>query len=225
MRVQQQLIVAEKNPDRESQQQNYADDPHEAGARSARQKQRVRFKSNRVARPALEPSVSETFGQLPSTSCGPEDQRAKNRQHEHESEKLRIEREIEKVKRQAARKNLVLPSVGRGRESARPEKPHDRPVVDRVRREYDRHERQPERNQTRVHAEILPMNAGKSQPGGVSRPQREKRHHGARRRGGNAVPQHSDPGVNLSDLFPPIVFNDEIGGRRRRPCEDPEQKH
>ncbi len=59
----------------------------------------------------------------------------------------------------------------------------------------------------------------------MSYPQRDKRHHGARGRRGDAVPQHANPGVNLSHLFPPIVFDDEIGGRRRGPGHNPEQKH
>ena len=44
----------------------------------------------------------------------------------------------------------------------------------------------------------------------MSHPQRDESHQGARHGGGNAVPQHADPRLNLSDLFPPVVLDDEI---------------
>src|SRR6202035_2181916 len=97
-------------------------DAHEAGTRCAWQQQRVRTQNQSVTRINPQPPVPETFGQLPSSSRSPEDQRAKNRQHEHKSEDLRIERKIEEVKRQAARKNLIFPGVRGHRKSARPEK-------------------------------------------------------------------------------------------------------
>ena len=104
--------------------------------------------------PSIEPAVAKFFRQLPASRRRPKNQGAKNRQHKHKSEHFRIERQIEKIKRQAARKNLILPGIGGRREPARSEKAHDGPVVNRARCEHDRHDRQPHGNQPGVQTVI-----------------------------------------------------------------------
>ena len=128
------------------------------------------------ARPVVERAVAKSFRQLPAPRRGPKNQGAKNRQHKHKSEHLRIEGQIEQVKRQAARKNLILPGIGGRREPARPEKAHHRPVVNRARREHDRHDRQPDGNQPGVQTEIALQNSGEVQPSRMSHPQRDESH-------------------------------------------------
>src|SRR4029077_18724858 len=92
-----------------------------SGARSAWQQQGTWPNRKSSARPVIEPTVSKFFGQLPASRRRPKNQRAKNRQHKYKSEHFRIEGQIEKIKRQAARKNLVLPGIGgAGRDRATP---------------------------------------------------------------------------------------------------------
>jgi hypothetical protein len=62
-------------------------------------------------------------------------------------------------------------------------------------------------------------NAGEVQTSRMSYVQRDEGHQGAYRYGRNAVPQHAEPGIDLGDLFPPVVLNDEIGGRWHRPTD------
>ena len=40
---------------------------------------------------------------------------------------------------------------------------------------------------------------------------------------GDAVPQHADPGIDLADLFPPVVIDDEIGGGGDQPKAERQQ--
>jgi hypothetical protein len=51
----------------------------------------------------------------------------------------------------------------------------------------------------------------------VSDPKRNEGDYNARTDWGNAVPQHTDPGANLSDLFPPAIVDNKITADRDRP--------
>ena len=72
-------------------------------------------------------------------------------------------------------------------------------------------------------AEVPSADAGESKPLPMSNPKRNESNQGARPDGGNAVPHHADPGTNLSDLSPPVVVDDEIGGDRDRPKAERQQ--
>src|SRR5258706_206313 len=91
-------------------------------------------------------------------------------QHKHKSEHFRIERQIEKVKRQSARKNLILPGIGGRRESARSEKAHHGPIVNRARCEQYRHDCQSQGNQTGIQAMIALKNPCEVKPSRVGCP-------------------------------------------------------
>ncbi len=55
-------------------------------------------------------------------------------------------------------------------------------------------------------------NPGEMQSSRMCHPQRDKGHQRSDRGGSDAVPQHAHPGVDLPDLLPPVVLDDEIGG-------------
>ena len=114
---------------------------------------------------------------------------------------------------------MVLPSVGRGGETARPEKAHDCPEVNRGGREQHRNQGQADRNQAEVQGVIALPDAGEVQSARMGYVERDEGHQGTRRRGGNAVPQHAHPRIDLRNLFPPVVLNDEIGSRRDCPTD------
>ena len=112
MGVEQKFIVAEINPGGKAEQQDNGNDADETRTRSARQQQGARPNRKSFARPVLETAVAKFFRQLPAFRRCPKNQGAKNRQHEHKSQHFRIEGQIEKIKRQAAREHLILPGIG-----------------------------------------------------------------------------------------------------------------
>ena len=75
--------------------------------------QQLAAKIQSVFRSAIQPAESEVFDQLPTTGRGPEDQCRENGQYKYKPEQVRIERQVEQIKRQGVGKNRVLPSVRR----------------------------------------------------------------------------------------------------------------
>src|SRR5271157_2523314 len=104
---------------------------------------------------------------------------------------------------------MVLPRVWRSIETTRPEKAHDRPEVDHGGCEQDRNQAQTHRNQARVDGVIALAYAGEVQTARMRYEECDEGQQGAHCCGCNAVPQHANPRVNLSDFFPPVVLNDE----------------